>query len=593
MDSTAFTPRFTNLVELFAHAVETYSDRQAFGTLKGKEWSWTTYAELGAMVDLFRAGLAVLGVGRGDRVAVVADNRIEWVVAAQAAFQRRAIHVPMFEAQHDDELKYILSDAGAKVCLVANASVAARVGSLREDLLDLQHIVNMEGSPDDPSSFAAVCAQGAERAITARTPSPSDVATIIYTSGTTGEPKGVRLTHANLASNASALSQMRDYGPDPRCMAFLPWAHVFGGCVELNVGLIVGATIAICKNADQLFEDMPRVRPTTLYAVPRIWHQIYNDIRRDLAKEPEMSRNMFEQGLRLRAKQKRGDHLSLSEKMLLNLAEKMVIGKLRARLGGRLRLAFSGAAPLPAEVAEFLDSIGITIHEGYGLTESSGSSTSNPAGAPRFGTVGKPVLGTTIRLDHGVHGEDAGEGEVIIYGPCVMAGYHNRPEETAAALTPDGGLRTGDLGTIDEDGYLRITGRLKDLYKLNNGRYVAPAPLQEKLKLSPFISNCMIYGAGQPYNVALIVADVPALTAYLGGEPQPVQDLLADRRTRRLFEDEILKYSKDFRTFELVRNFWLELSPFTRENGMLTQTFKLKRSAVLRRYEGRLLSLYG
>ncbi len=593
MTSTDFTPRYTNLVELFQHAVETYADRPALGTLKGKEWTWTSYAELAALVERFRAGLAVLGVGRGDRVAVVADNRLEWVISAHAAFQRRAIHVPMFEAQHDDELKYILSDSGAKVCVVATTSVATRIGSLREDLLDLQHIVNMEGPPEDPSCFAGVLARGAERAITARTPRPSDVATIIYTSGTTGEPKGVRLTHSNLASNAAALSEMRDYGPDPRCMAFLPWAHVFGGCVELNVALAVGASIAICKNADQLFEEMPRVRPTTLYAVPRIWHQIYNDIQRDLSKEPDMSRNMFEQGLRLRAKQQRGEHLSLSEKMLLNLAEKLVIGKLKARLGGRLRLAFSGAAPLPAEVAEFMHSIGVTIHEGYGLTESSGSSTSNPAGAPRFGSVGKPVLGTTIRIDTHVYGEDPREGEVIVYGPGVMAGYHNRPEETAAVLTADGGLRTGDLGVLDDDGYLHITGRVKDIYKLNSGRYVAPVPLEEKLKLSPFITNCMIYGAGQPYNVALIVADVHALDAYFGGEQHPAQELLADKRTRRLIEEEILKHSKDFRTFELVRNFWLEMEPLTRENDMLTPTFKLKRRNVLKKYEGRLLSLYG
>jgi long-chain acyl-CoA synthetase len=280
--------------------------------------------------------------------------------------------------------------------------------------------------------------------------------------------------------------------------------------------------------------------------------------------------------------------------MLLNICEKLVLGKLKARLGGRLKLAFSGAAPLPIEVAEFLHAIGVTIHEGYGLTESSGSTTTNPTGAVRFGSVGKAVVGTTIKIDHHVTGDDPREGEVLVYGHGVMAGYHNRPEDTAQVLTADGGLRTGDLGRIDEDGYLYITGRVKELYKLNNGRYVAPAPLEEKLKLSPFISNCMVYGAGQPYNVALIVADVPALAAYFGSEGGVLPHaLLTDRRTRRLFEDEILKNSRDFKTFELVRNFWLEMEPFTRENDMLTPTFKLKRDKVCKRYEGKLLSLYG
>jgi long-chain acyl-CoA synthetase len=596
---TESTPRFAHLVELFQQAVEHYAERPAFGVLKGREWQWTTYAELGEQVERFRAGLALLGVGRGDRVAVVSDNRVEWVVAAHATFQRRAIYVPMFEAQHDSELRYILADSGAKICLAANLSVAGRIASLREDLLDLQHVVIIDASVDDPSSYASLMRRGADRTVSARTPQPNDVATIIYTSGTTGEPKGVRLSHKNLANNACALREVRDYGADPRCMAFLPWAHVFGGCVELNLALAVGASIAICRNVDQFFEEMQRVRPTMVYAVPRIWHQVYHDMLRDLAREPEMSRNMFEQGLRLRAKQQRGEHLRVTERVSLNLAEKLVIGKLKARLGGRLRLAFSGAAPLPVEVAEFLNAVGVTIYEGYGLTESSGSTTTNPTGAARFGSVGKALPGTTIAIERKhpnlIDGRPGNprEGEVIIYGHGVMVGYHNRPEDTVAALGTDGGLRTGDIGYLDDDGYLFITGRLKELYKLNNGRYVAPTPLEEKLKLSPFVSNCMVYGAGQPYNVALIVADLPALHAYFGGELTTPQQVLADRRTRRLFEDEILKHSKDFRTFELVRNFWIETEPFTRENGMLTPTFKLKRDNVRRRYEARLLTLYG
>jgi long-chain acyl-CoA synthetase len=436
-------------------------------------------------------------------------------------------------------------------------------------------------------------AQGSQSLVSARTPVPSDIAILIYTSGTTGEPKGVRLSHQNLASNAAALSEMRDFGSDPRCLAFLPWSHVFGGCVELNLAMALGATVAIARNPDQFFEELPRVRPTMLYGVPRIWHMIYHDMQRELAREPEMSRQLFVHGQRLRSKQQRGEHLSLSERVTLNLAEKLVIGKLKAKLGGSLRLAFSGAAPLSVEVAEFLQGIGITIHEGYGLTESSGSSTSNPTGAVRLGSVGKPLLGTTIAIERRFTGHDPREGEVVIYGPGVMSGYQSQPEESARVLGADGGLRTGDLGYLDEDGYLFITGRVKELYKLNNGRYVAPAPLEEKLKLSPFVSNCMVYGAGQPYNVALIVADVPALMRYFAGELHDARTLPHDRRVRRLFEDEILKHSKDFRTFELVRSFWIETEPFTRENGMLTTSFKLRRDRVRDRYEGKLLALYG
>jgi long-chain acyl-CoA synthetase len=375
-------------------------------------------------------------------------------------------------------------------------------------------------------------------------------------------------------------------------MSFLPWAHVFGGHVELNVMMAVGGAVAICPSADELLAEMPNVKPTILYAVPRIWTQIYHDIQRALSAEPDMTRHMFDDGVRLMQRQRKGEALKLTERIFLNMAEKLVIGKLKARLGGKLRLAVSGAAPLSIDVAEMLHTIGITIYEGYGLTESSGSTTTNPTDAPRFGSVGKAIPGTRIEIDRSIAEADERGGEVIIYGPGVMEGYHNQPEATHAALTSDGGVRTGDLGHLDEDGYLYITGRIKELYKLSSGRYVAPVPLEDKLKLSPFISHCMLYGAGQAYNVALIVADGPALGAYFGHDGTSIEDLIADPRARRLYEEEILKHSRDFRTFELVRNFWLVSEPFTRANGMLTPALKLLRRRVLEKYEARLKSLY-
>jgi long-chain acyl-CoA synthetase len=466
------------------------------------------------------------------------------------------------------------------------------VNGLREDLLDLQHIVALDGGANDPASFEALLARGDGRDIPARSPSKSDVATIIYTSGTTGEPKGVRLSHGNLAANALALAEVRDYGSDLRSLAFLPWAHVFGGQIELNVMMALGAAVAILPSADLLFEEAQRLRPTVLYAVPRIWSQVYHDMQRTLSAEPEMSRHMFDDAMQLLKKQRAGESLKLTERIYLNLCDRIVISKLKARLGGKVRWAFSGAAPLPVPVAEMLHDLGITIYEGYGLTESSGSSTSNPTGAAKFGSVGKAVGETRIVIDTKVSEALAGEGEILLYGPGIMQGYHNQPNATTDAITADGGLRTGDLGRIDDDGYLWVTGRIKDLYKLSNGRYIAPAPLEQKLKMSPFIEHCMVYGAGQPYNVALIVADVRSLRAYLGLEHLSAEELIADPRARRLYEEEILKCSRDFRTFELVRNFWLATEPFTRENGMLTSAMKLRRRRVLQFYEAKLRSLY-
>lgn len=589
--------RFETLAELLERAVAQHGERPAYGFVSpvpggGTTWSWISYADLARRVAACRAGLAELGVGRGDRVAIVAENRLEWVIAAHATYQRRAVFVPIAELQSEPEWRYVLADSAAKVCFVSNASLAARVNALREDLLDLQHIVTLDGGGSDPASFVALLARGEGRDIPARSPSRADIATIIYTSGTTGEPKGVRLSHGNLAANALALAEARDFGPDLRSLAFLPWAHVFGGQVELNVMMALGGAVAICSSADRLFEELQRVRPTVLYAVPRIWSQIYHDIQRNLAAEPEMSRHMFDDALQLLKKQRAGEALKLTERIYLNLCDRIVISKLKARLGGKLRWAFSGAAPLPVPVAELLHELGITLYEGYGLTESSGSSTSNPTGAAKFGSVGKAVGETRIVIDESVAEALPGEGEIILYGPGIMQGYHNDPEATARALTADGGLRTGDLGRLDDDGYLWVTGRIKDLYKLSNGRYIAPAPLEQKLKMSPFIAHCMVYGAGQPYNVALIVADVPSLRAYLGHEDASAEELIADPRARRLYEEEILKCSRDFRTFELVRSFWLATEPFTRENGMLTTAMKLRRRRVLQIYEAKLRSLY-
>ena len=295
-----------------------------------------------------------------------------------------------------------------------------------------------------------------------------------------------------------------------------------------------------------------------LYAVPRIWQTIYHDMQRELAREPEMSRHMFDAGpAPVRAKQQRGEHSSLSERVSLNLAEQAGDRQAQGAARRQLRLAFSGAAPLSLEVAEFMHDVGITIYEGYGLTESSGSSTTNPTArrALRLGRQShcsaRASPSSAARTGH-----DPREGEIMIYGPGVMAGYHNQPDETERVLGPDGGLRTGDLGYLDDDGYLYITGRVKELYKLNNGRYVAPAPLEEKLKLSPFIAQLHGLWRGPAVQRRADRRGRARLAGYFGARRSATCASCSPiRRVRRLYEDEILKHSKDFRTFELVRTF--------------------------------------
>jgi len=495
----------------------------------------------------------------------------------------------MYEAQLEKEQHYILRDSGAKACFVANDTLDKRIRGLQADLPDLQHVISFDGD-----AYRSLLANGKANPVAPTQTNDRDVATIIYTSGTTGNPKGVCLTHHNLAANVSALLEVAPVREGDRSLAFLPWAHVFGGTVELNCLLGVGGQIAICDNTDKLLSYLPEVKPTMLFAVPRIWNRIYDGVQKQVAGKPKPIQVIFRTALRAKSKERNGESLGMRERAALAIAQKVIFSKIVEKFGGELRFAFSGAAALSREVAEFIDNLGIKVYEGYGMTESSGGTTGNVPGATRLGSVGKPFPGVEVRIDKSAPGANGDEGEIVIYGTGVMAGYHNQPEATAQCITPDGGLRSGDLGRFDNDGFLYITGRVKELYKLANGRYVAPAPLEEKLQLSPFILQAVVYGDNQTHNVALIVPDMAALKAW--AESQGIgldeKSILSDNRTHDLMRKEIEGCSRDFKGFESILKFVLSPEEMTTQNGMLTPTLKLKRRVVLAKYEGQLKALY-
>jgi long-chain acyl-CoA synthetase len=584
-----YQPRYTSLVAILSQSVAKFADKPALGTRKAQGWEWTTFRQLGEMVSQARAGLAALGIGPGDRVAVIANNRLEWAVCAYACYTRGCSYVPMYEAQLEKEQHYILRDSGAKACFVANDALDKRIRGLQADLPDLQHVINFDGE-----SYRSLLATGKANPVAPTETNDSDVATIIYTSGTTGNPKGVRLTHYNLAANVAALLDIAPIREGDRSLAFLPWAHVFGGTVELNCLLGIGGQIAICDNTDKLLAYLPEVKPTMLFAVPRIWNRIYDGVQKQIAGKPKPIQLIFKTALSAKSKLRDGESLGLRERAALAVAEKIIFSKIVDKFGGELRFAFSGAAALSREVAEFIDNLGIKVYEGYGMTESSGGTTGNMPGATRLGSVGKPIPGVEVRIDKTAPGATGEDGEIVIYGSGVMAGYHNQPEATAQCMTPDGGLRSGDLGRIDKDGFLYVTGRVKELYKLANGRYVAPAPLEEKLQLSPYILQAVVYGDNQTHNVALIVPDMNALKAW--AESQGIgadeKTLLSDSRTHELVRKEIESCSRDFKGFESILKFLLSPEELTTQNGMLTPTLKLKRRMVLAKYEHELKALY-
>jgi long-chain acyl-CoA synthetase len=589
-----YAPRFTNLVKMLEHSVQRFGEKPLLGTRQSDGWKWTTFAEFNRLVGDCRGGLSTLGIGRGDKVAVISNNRLEWAVAAHATYGLGAAYVAMYETQLDKEWQYILEDSGAKVCFVANSRIAERVEKFRAECPKLEKVIGFEGAKGSGTSFDDLLSSGRSHPAEAVTTKDSDVASLIYTSGTTGNPKGVKLTHYNLAANVSAILEVAPISADELSLSFLPWAHVFGGCIELNSAIAAGNAIAICDDTAKLIDYLPEVRPTLLFAVPRIWNRIYDGVQKQIAGRPKLIQDIFRNGMSARSKQKRGAPLTLAERVSLPIAKKLVFSKILARFGGRLRFACSGAAALSKEVAEFVDNLGIEVYEGYGMTESSGCTTSNRPGESRVGSVGRPIPGVDVKIDHTAAGAGPDEGEIVIYGTGVMAGYHNLDDATRDTLTADSGLRTGDLGRIDADGYLYITGRVKELFKLSNGKYVAPAPLEEILQLSPYVAQCVVYGDDRPHNVALIVPDLDSLRAWAktSGVSTSTAELFADPKTRALFTAELERFGKDFKGYERVKGFVLEAEPLTTENGMLTPTLKVKRRNVVKKYEAQLVGLY-
>ena len=600
-----FEPQFKTLVDILEHSTAAYAGRELFGTKTGGRWVWTTYAEFGSLVERFRGGLASLGIQRGDNVACVANNRVEWAVAAYACYSLGAAFVPMYEAQNPKEWDFIIRDCDAKLLVAANDQVLSKAKGMLDSVPSLKHIVLLDGTTNGDGrvvTYASLVASG--KKADAIKPVPADTAALIYTSGTTGNPKGVILTHANIAYNVSAVHELIPVGQVDRSLSFLPWAHSFGQTGELHLFFSIGASMAICEAVDKILDNLAEVKPTVLLSVPRIFNRIYTAVQTQIAGKPKAVQELVKAALKVTAKERRGERLKLHELALLELVDKVVFEKVRARFGGRLKYAVSGGAALSREVAEFIDSLGITVYEGYGLTETSPIATVNLPGARKIGSVGRPIPGVRVEIDSTVGerkpaegGKPARfEGEIVVYGHNVMKGYLKRPEENAAVFNKDGGFRTGDLGFIDPQGFLFITGRIKEQYKLENGKYVVPTPLEEAIKLSPYVANVMVFGDNKPFNVALVVPNIPAVKKWAEEHhvslPGGGDALVKDDKVRSLLKQEIEKYGAAFKGFESIQDFALVAEDFTTDNGMLTPSLKLKRRKVVEVHGPAIEALY-
>ncbi len=591
------TRHFETLVDIFQHSTREFSSRELFGEKKNGQWVWMTYGRFASNVDDLRGGLSQLGVGEGDRVAVISNNRAEWAVGAYATYTLGAAYVPMYEAQQAKEWQYILADCGAKVVFCANDGIAKKLEALRGELPKLEHVIRFDPDETDPNAWGSLLRRGAETPAPMVRPDPGSLAGLIYTSGTTGNPKGVMLSHRNIASNVTAMHKLFPMRVDDRSLSFLPWGHSFGQVVELHGLYSMGASMGIAEAVEKIIDNLGEVRPTLLFAVPRIFNRIYDGLQKRMAGETAVKKLLFEQGMKVATQRReladRGQKSALLE-VQHAFFDRLVFSKVRARFGGRLQYAFSGGAAISKEVAEFIDNLGIVVYEGYGLTETSPIATANYPQNRKIGSVGKALPGTRVDIDTS-ETQDPKQGEIVVHGHNVMMGYYNLPEENAKVFTGDGGFRTGDMGYLDADGYVWITGRIKEQYKLENGRYVVPGPIEQQLTLSPFIANALVHGANKPFNIAILVADLPNLKEWAAGKgisTDSERELLRHPEVERLYREQVSEHTKAVKGYERPLRFMLISEDFTVENDMMTPKMSVKRRNVLARYGNAVEELY-
>lgn len=586
-----------NLPELFENSVKKFSDRPYLGTKnKQGEYEWVSYREVGCRVDNLRGGLAAIGVKRGDAVGIICNNSVDWAVGHFATVGLGAFYVPMYEAELTHVWEYIIKDSGTKVLFVSKPEIYEKIKDFPSRIPTLEKIYLIKG--EGKQTMAELERNGESKPIKAIYPKPEEVAVLIYTSGTTGNPKGVLLMHGNWTSNHHArMKVFTDLTTDDRTLSLLPWAHAFG-LGELHTFTAVGASMGFMENVTTVVSDMAAVRPTFLLAVPRVFNKVYDTIITKVNEAGGIKKKLFDAGVEAGKEKRRLVEKGTSSFMVdlkFNIIDKIVFQKIRDLFGGRLKGSLTGSAAMNPDISKFFHDIGIPLYDAYGLSETTPGITMNGPTKFRIGSVGPALDKIRVVIDKSVVEPGATDGEIICYGPNVMKGYHNKPEATKEIMTPDGGIRTGDRGRLDADGFLWITGRLKEQFKLENGKYVFPAALEEDICLNHYVQSALIFGAGREYNICMIVPDFAALESYAEKNklPKDIKTLVARDDIQKMITAEIVDaLKKKYGGYEIPKKFLFLAEPFTLENGMMTQTMKLKRRVITEKYTDQLEALY-
>ena len=588
------------LVEVFEYIARVHHRPDTLNYKRDGRWVSISADEMLRRARHIAAALHSLGVTRGDRVAILSESRPEWTLTDAGCLFAAAIDVPIYPTLTPPQVRYILKDSGARVLAIQNEEKFLQVREILAECPAIEHLVFFEKPSGDEArgiSLAELEKLGetleeAEPEVVdtlARPIKPDDLATIIYTSGTTGEPKGVMLTHANLVSNLIDSSGHLSFARDDSALSVLPLSHVLER-VAMYMYLYHGMAVYFGESLEAIGPNLREVKPTIFVGVPRIFEKIFARVKERTAEKGRLNVALLNWAVAVGKEyarlftrhQKVPAWLAFKRKV----ADKLVFSKMREALGGRIRLLVSGGAALPEELALIYIGAGLPIVQGYGLTETSPVITAGVFEDNRVGTVGKPIRNVAVRI--------ASDGEIETRGPNVMRGYYNKPEETRAVFTDDGWFKTGDIGAIDDDGFLRITDRKKELFKTSGGKYIAPQPIEQMIKGSRFVNQALLVGNGRKFPAALIVPDWELVESYaqLKGIKGSHAELCRHPRIVDLFERQIAGLTTELAQYERVKKVALLENELTIEGGELTPTLKVKRRVVDEKYRDVIDALY-
>jgi long-chain acyl-CoA synthetase len=582
------------LADLLPLAADAYGSAPAVRFREGGSWVDRSYDKVREIVRPLALGLTELGIEKGDRVSILGNTRPEWTYFDFAALSIGATVVPIYQTNSPEECQYVLENSDARVVVVEDEEQLAKVREVRDRLPKLEQVVLMVGEADDAISSAALAEKGAavdearwqERyeAVT-----PEDICTFIYTSGTTGPPKGCIISHGNYRSMLDMVNGVNVIEPEDLTYLYLPLAHSFALLIQLG-SFDLGTTIAYWQGDPQkILPDLGELKPTYFPSVPRIFEKIYTAANSGMEKAGGAKKLIFDWSLKVGAKMREAERSGRSPGFLLKatygFADKQVLSKIRGLFGGQLRLAVSGAAPINPEILRFFDAAGVLVVEGWGMTETSTAATVATPEEFKIGTIGKPFPGCEVKI--------ADDGEILVKGANVFQGYHKNPEATAEAIV-DGWLHTGDIGEIDSEGFIKITGRKKDIIITAGGKNITPANLEAEMKQHPLVSQCVVVGDRRPYLVALVTLDPEEAATYAKEHDLPDDPvaLASNAEVRASIEAHREEMNKKFARVEQVKKISILPHDLTQESGELTPTLKVKRAVVAQKHDDAIEALY-